>query len=39
VKGVEATSPVESIYRGGDRLGRRSAILGRMTGQPEMILN
>jgi hypothetical protein len=30
---------VESIYRGGDRLGRRSAILGRMTGQPEMILN
>ena len=28
---------MEFIYRGGDRLGRRWAILGRMTGQPEMI--
>jgi hypothetical protein len=30
VKGAAATSAAESVYRGGSRLGRRSAILGRL---------
>ena len=37
VKGAAATSPAESVYRGGSRLGRRSAILGRMTGKREVM--